>query len=949
MSNVPINTEQPGFMGRDKVVPFIGQVENVNDKKYSNRVQVRIVGLHPWKKNGGKEDSLKTEDLPWARVGFPSTMSQQARVGGTHGMQPGAWVYGVFLDGADAQEPLVICSFNHTAKASDQYNRQNVDDDEDGESESIQSGYTKQTNLGDLWPNQGLALVPEQSNQAGAPADPSADVPPGDGVSPCTKKDDHKSKASFRDRDECRRNGNEQAQCWDDLKADGLCGPNRHAKDDIKSFLRDGMPSQMDRLTFGDAVWDKMLGSYIELNPVLKQQALTIANTLKRPIESFKAEKMETKFRMTRSQIIKAYKDRDAFPTIKQVDQLIKKDDVFHGMFQKGFIDILLQLVFSLLQGMNNSGGGGGGGDDQSGGNQGGGQQAGGNQGQAAQNIGNNPGAFPNTKIQNPAADCVAETLIEDIYILCNDAFNATEVAATQSAKEAANPSSGGGSGGGGGGGSSAISAIMGLLKQAMKYPLEQMYAQHDESLNKAGDKSQDVLTKEEGCNEDRIYNTEKGDMAGMAGMAAALAGAAGGGGGGSGGGGGGGSGGSGTASPGAGTPIGSYGGGSTSYSNAEQNQFIGFAGHAGECDETKPVTVELCEDAYTYPLREGISPEYRGFGPTPDLSDAEMVPSGTLGAVVAASLPSGDEVCGVNFIQGVPNQIVVQRTGRDYYFKNPYSDEHVFPTIYIPGYRGTPVPVIDKETGELVSILTTCAGFNPDSPSPPVTIQPNDSTIGILSSDPNYDIILSGFFILNTGFDYCDPEVLIYDKDREDYNGKVKVTVVDGRIVDYTIEDPGNRFFRIPKVQIKDTGKPCGTQGGWGAKILPIMGVIPRAEAPPLPPTLNMVFCPAKQQINSVESTPAEEILTASLASVNSTTTPTTVPNEGVQPASAETTTATSEAQARLAQAQTGASSTTSSTTNSTSSGTSTSSSSSSSSTSNVQQQSSQSYGGGY
>ena len=146
MSNVPINTEQPGFMGRDKVVPFIGQVENVNDKKYSNRVQVRIVGLHPWKKNGGKEDSLKTEDLPWARVGFPSTMSQQARVGGTHGMQPGAWVYGVFLDGADAQEPLVICSFNHTAKASDQYNRQNVYDDEEGESESVQQGMTKQNN-----------------------------------------------------------------------------------------------------------------------------------------------------------------------------------------------------------------------------------------------------------------------------------------------------------------------------------------------------------------------------------------------------------------------------------------------------------------------------------------------------------------------------------------------------------------------------------------------------------------------------------------------------------------------------------------------------------------------------------------------------------------------------------------------------------------------------------
>ena len=45
-----------------------------------------------------------------------------------------------------------------------------------------------------------------------------------------------------------------------------------------------------------------------------------------------------------------------------------------------------------------------------------------------------------------------------------------------------------------------------------MKWPLEQKYAEHTESENKAGDKSEDELTKDEGCNEDRIYNTEKGD-----------------------------------------------------------------------------------------------------------------------------------------------------------------------------------------------------------------------------------------------------------------------------------------------------------------------------------------------------------------------------------------------------------------------------------------------------
>ena len=97
MSDVPITQLQPGFMGRDKVVPFIGYVENVNDKKHSNRCQVRIVGLHPPDKQGGEEKSVKTEDLPWARVGLPTTMAQGARIGGTHGLQPGCWVYGIML------------------------------------------------------------------------------------------------------------------------------------------------------------------------------------------------------------------------------------------------------------------------------------------------------------------------------------------------------------------------------------------------------------------------------------------------------------------------------------------------------------------------------------------------------------------------------------------------------------------------------------------------------------------------------------------------------------------------------------------------------------------------------------------------------------------------------------------------------------------------------------
>ena len=52
-------------------------------------------------KEGSEDESLKTEDLAWARVLLPTTMHQGGRIGGSHGMQPGAWVFGFFLDGED--------------------------------------------------------------------------------------------------------------------------------------------------------------------------------------------------------------------------------------------------------------------------------------------------------------------------------------------------------------------------------------------------------------------------------------------------------------------------------------------------------------------------------------------------------------------------------------------------------------------------------------------------------------------------------------------------------------------------------------------------------------------------------------------------------------------------------------------------------------------------------
>ena len=106
---------QSNFFGRDALMPFIGQVEDVNDPKGAHRVKVRCVGVHPADKTG--EQGTSTEDLPWARVGMPVTHPQTSRIGAKHGLLAGSWVFGYFLDGEDCQDPLVMCTLTATAKS----------------------------------------------------------------------------------------------------------------------------------------------------------------------------------------------------------------------------------------------------------------------------------------------------------------------------------------------------------------------------------------------------------------------------------------------------------------------------------------------------------------------------------------------------------------------------------------------------------------------------------------------------------------------------------------------------------------------------------------------------------------------------------------------------------------------------------------------------------------
>lgn len=108
------------FIGRDGFVWWVGQVADPSvwrnektridegDKAWGYRCKVRIIGYHSFDKN-----ELKDDDLPWAHI--LTSAADGAPAQGGFGKLPmligGESVFGFFLDGEEAQQPVVMSCF----------------------------------------------------------------------------------------------------------------------------------------------------------------------------------------------------------------------------------------------------------------------------------------------------------------------------------------------------------------------------------------------------------------------------------------------------------------------------------------------------------------------------------------------------------------------------------------------------------------------------------------------------------------------------------------------------------------------------------------------------------------------------------------------------------------------------------------------------------------------
>ena len=115
------NLLKTNFLGKDGFRWWIGQVApedaqgnqiNQIGKSWGARVKVRIYGYHP-----ADEEELPNKDLPWAQV-LLTSQGGSGKAGRSKSLRisPGDTVLGFFLDGDDAQLPVVLGLFASTGQ-----------------------------------------------------------------------------------------------------------------------------------------------------------------------------------------------------------------------------------------------------------------------------------------------------------------------------------------------------------------------------------------------------------------------------------------------------------------------------------------------------------------------------------------------------------------------------------------------------------------------------------------------------------------------------------------------------------------------------------------------------------------------------------------------------------------------------------------------------------------
>ena len=102
------DTKKSYRLGNDGFIFFYGVVEDINDPLKIGRVRVRILGDHTQSR---AENRIPINALPWAIVMNDIHSASVNGIGTSNtGIGLGSWIFGVYTDGIDKQQPMVLGS-----------------------------------------------------------------------------------------------------------------------------------------------------------------------------------------------------------------------------------------------------------------------------------------------------------------------------------------------------------------------------------------------------------------------------------------------------------------------------------------------------------------------------------------------------------------------------------------------------------------------------------------------------------------------------------------------------------------------------------------------------------------------------------------------------------------------------------------------------------------------
>ena len=271
----------PHFIGRDKFVWWIGQVEkSVDTAKNSNRVKVRIIGYH------SDRTAVPSEELPWAHILMPPTNAQSGGTGKKAMLTPGQWVVGFFLDGDEAQVPCIWGCLGGTIGTDTE---PTVPQAAFQSPENLWSKpeMVKPTNVAKKASNPSSDSTNQMPHMAGT-NEPAAEGSTEGSEDDFEKVDSSESKPKVLTEDPLASTGQvskEQEQTYEVAVADGVCGANS-VMDQMSSKLTEFVEDISSATKVGELWINTQTGAVMNMTQKIQSYSALIGNMLQAPMSS---------------------------------------------------------------------------------------------------------------------------------------------------------------------------------------------------------------------------------------------------------------------------------------------------------------------------------------------------------------------------------------------------------------------------------------------------------------------------------------------------------------------------------------------------------------------------------------------------------------------------------------------------------------------------------------